>query len=87
MIKIVIFKIWESKNTVSNMKIYLHELKYNKDLYYVNSEYVIKHRLIEMHQYLNEIGDKSFIVNGYLYFDSSAYFNLNMHFQYDFIVI
>ena len=71
---------------MTNYKMYLHELKYKNDIYYVNSEYIIINRLTEMHEYLNEIGDKSYIINGHLYFDSSAYFNLNMHFQYDFIV-
>ncbi len=43
--------------------------------------------MIQMVQYVTQIGDKAFIVDGEMYFDEGAFFNLTMKYCNEYIII
>ncbi|AFC21530.1 hypothetical protein GAP32_082 [Cronobacter phage vB_CsaM_GAP32] len=44
-------------------------------------------KLIEMVRYVKEIGDIAFIVDGDMYFDEGAFFNLTMKYCNEYVII
>lgn len=90
MIKIDSFKTWGEQTTVTNQTVSVLTINYHDEKWFcIESRAGCKYNdMQDIYNHCIGIGNKIFSINNNLYFDSEAFFNIDLMFStYDFITI